>query len=215
MKYDAVIFDLDGTILETLEDLKNSLNYALKTNGLPERTTEETRSFVGNGIRNLVERAAESSDTALVDRVFDVFKEHYKEHCADKTKPYDGVVDMLTRLKEKGIMLAVLSNKADYAVQELCKKYFGNIFDAVSGEINGVARKPDPEGVYAVLKKMGAEGKNCVYVGDSEVDVKTAKNANMDCIVVDWGFRDVQALRNAGARVIVSTAEQLFDLITK
>lgn len=215
MKYNAVIFDLDGTTLATLDDLAISVNTALRKNNLPQRSFEEIRQFVGNGIRNLIERSVpDNTDKSVTDRVHKDFTEYYKEHCTDNTRPYDGIPEMLEKLKKRGIKLAVLSNKADYAVQELCEKYFKGCFDAVAGEILGIPKKPAPDGVYAILKKMGAELKSTVYVGDSEVDIITAKNSDMDCVAVDWGFRDRQVLVDSGAKVIVSDPEELYKAIT-
>ena len=216
MKYKGVIFDLDGTILSTLDDLADSLNFALKKNKLPERRIEEVRAFVGNGIRRLIERGVpENSPVEVVDRVHKDFTEHYKIHCADKTKAYDGVLDMLERLKKQGIKLSVLSNKADYAVVDLCKKYFDGLFDAVAGEKTGIPKKPAPDGVYAIAGQMGVDIKDCVYIGDSEVDIVTANNSGLPCISVDWGFRDRQVLVDAGAKIIVSTTNDLFNEIVK
>ena len=214
MKYNAVIFDLDGTILSTLDDLADSVNYVLEKNGMPKRTKEEIRRFVGNGIRSLIERSvAPETNTLTTDKVFADFIPYYKEHCADKTKPYDGIMDMLYTLKDNGIKLAVLSNKADYAVQELCDRYFNGIMEAVSGEIEGVPKKPAPDGVNLILDRLGVSKEKCVYIGDSEVDVYTANNSELDCICVDWGFRDRSVLQNAGAKTIVSTPEELADTI--
>lgn len=216
MKYNAVIFDLDGTILSTLDDLADSVNFALRNNALPERTIDEVRCFVGNGIRLLIERAVpKECEKTIVDSVFFDFKAHYKTNCTNKTMPYDGIIDMLNNLKDIGIKLGVLSNKADFAVQELCERYFCNIFDGVLGEVENTPKKPAPDGVYNIIEKMGVVTPRCVYVGDSDVDVLTAKNANLDCIAVSWGFRDVDNLKNAGAEVIVSTPEELFEEITR
>ena len=216
MRYEAVIFDLDGTLLDTLDDLKDSLNYTLKKNNLPERTREEVRLFVGNGIRKLMERGVPTgTDEAVIDKVYSDFTEHYKIHCNDKTKPYGGVLNMLEKLKQNGVKLAVLSNKADYAVQDLCKRYFCGYIDIAAGEIEGIPKKPAPDGVYRTLEKLGVECGKCVYIGDSDVDVYTAKNSGMNCIAVDWGFRDKDVLINAGAEIIVSSPDGLFAEIMK
>ncbi|MBR5314050.1 MAG: HAD family hydrolase [Clostridia bacterium] len=216
MKYDAVIFDLDGTILSTLEDLADGTNYALQANGLATRTIDEVRRFVGNGVRLLIERAVpENTPLEIIDKVQATFAEYYTANCSVKTKPYDGVLEMLTNLRKRGIKTAVLSNKPDYAVQPLCKQYFDGYLDAASGEVTGITKKPAPDGVYRILDIIGAKADRCVYVGDSDVDVLTAKNSKMDCIAVDWGFRDRDNLTNAGATVIASTPEELFELIVK
>ncbi len=216
MKYNLVIFDLDGTILSTLDDLADSINYALKANRLPARTINEVRCFVGNGMRKLIEKAVpDGSDAETVDQVQKEFTKHYKIHSADKTKPYDGILGMMENLKSNGIKLAVLSNKPDFAVQDLCEKYFSGLINIAAGETTEIPRKPAPDGVYAILEKIGVQNTKCVYVGDSEVDVETATNSGMDCISVDWGFRDRSILESAGAKVIVSTPDELFNAICK
>lgn len=211
MKYKAVIFDLDGTVLSTLDDLADSVNYALRANGMPQRSTAEVRSFVGNGIRRLIESSVPSGcDAITVDRVLATFSDYYGKHSADKTRPYDGVIEMMTRLKGDGVKIAVLSNKADWAVSELCKRYFGDLVEYSMGETEGIPRKPSPAGVFVMLEKLGVDLDECVYIGDSEVDILTANNAEMDCIAVDWGFRDRCQLVNAGASVIASSPDELY-----
>ena len=210
MKYQLAIFDLDGTLVDTLEDLADSTNYIMQKFGYPERTIKEVRNFVGNGIRKLLERSAPVGTPAEeIDRMFEQFKEYYGAHCADKTKPYDGIMELLDALKEQGIKLAVVSNKADYAVKALCEQYFSGIFDEAVGERVGIARKPAPDTVNEVLKSLQIEKSQAVYIGDSEVDVQTAQNAEMDCIAVDWGFRDREVLIEAGAERIVSTPAEV------
>ncbi len=210
MKYQLAIFDLDGTLLNTLEDLADSANYVMKAFGYPERTVEEIRNFVGNGIRKLLERSApEGTPAEEIDRMFETFITYYKEHCADKTKPYDGIMELLEKLQRQGLKLAVVSNKADYAVKALCEQYFPSCFNEAVGERAGIARKPAPDTVNEVLKNLQIDKSQAVYIGDSEVDVKTAQNAEMDCIAVDWGFRDTEVLKMAGAETIVSTPEEL------
>lgn len=214
MKYKIAIFDLDGTLLNTLEDLKNSLNYALNNFGYPVRTLDEVRRFVGNGIRKLIERSVPDSLTeSEILNVYNKFTEHYSEHCADSTKPYNGIIDMLQLLRKKGIKTAVVSNKADYAVQSLCKNYFDGLFDAIAGEKVGIRKKPFPDSVKSILTTLKIKNNDAVYIGDSDVDIQTAKNSETDCIIVDWGFRDRCFLIEAGAKTIVSTANQLQQLI--
>lgn len=210
MKYELVIFDLDGTLLNTLDDLTDSMNYALCEKKFPKRTQEEVRQFVGNGIRKLVERAVPKG-TAVeeVDETYCIFMERYKVHCADKTKPYDGMLELLSLLKKNGIKTAVVSNKADYAVKELCKQQFPTLLCEAIGEREGIARKPAPDTVNEVLRLLSMQKEQAVYIGDSDVDVETAKNAGMDCIGVAWGFRDIEVLQKAGAKVIVHTAKEL------
>ena len=157
MKYNSIVFDLDGTLLDTLGDLRNSVNFALEKNGLPERSTEEIRSFVGNGIRLLIERSVpENTPVEIVDNCFIDFKEHYRENSAILTKPYDGILDLLNTLKAKNIKLSVVSNKADFAVKALVRKYFPGIFDFAYGEKEGIKRKPSPDSVFAVLSEMNS-----------------------------------------------------------
>ena len=210
MKYDSVIFDLDGTLLDTLEDLADSMNYALSAHNMKVRTLDEIRAFVGNGMLNLAKKAVpEGTDEKTVNEVLATFKAHYADHSQDKTKPYDGIIPLLSSLKERGIPTAVVSNKGDYAVQLLMPKYFGDLIDVAIGELEGVARKPEPDTVHLAMKRMGV--KNPVYVGDSEVDVLTAKNAGIDGIFVTWGFRSKNELTEAGASEcsIANTASEL------
>ena len=214
MKYELVLFDMDGTILDTLEDLTASLNAALAEAGFPARTCDEVRSFVGNGLRRLIERGVpENTPEDVVDRVFDYHCAYYGAHCADHTRPYAGIPELLERLKGRGVRLAVVSNKADPAVQELSKKYFGDLFDLSVGERPGVARKPAPDSVLCALKTLGSDRANAIYIGDSEVDVATAKNAGLPCIAVDWGFRSREALVAAGASIVVSSPAELEKLL--
>ena len=212
--YQFAIFDLDGTLLNTLQDLADSTNHALTVYGYPKRTTEEGRCFVGNGIRKLMERSVPQGTTETeIDRVHAEFTSYYKEHCADKTKPYDGILDLLHTLRKNGVKTAVVSNKADYAVKELCIRYFDGLLDAAVGEREGIRRKPFPDSVNEVLKNLGADRKYAVYIGDSDVDVATAKNAGMDEIAVTWGFRDADFLKENGAAVFADRPEELADLI--
>lgn len=214
MKKQLIIFDLDGTILNTLEDLADSVNFALVSNQLPTRTIEEIRRFVGNGIRKLIERAVpEVCQENIVNKVFVDFREHYKEHCADKTRPYDGILKLLSELQEEGYHLAVVSNKADFAVQELCETYFQGKFEYVVGERKDIRRKPYPDSVLKVLDKLQVKKENAVYVGDSEVDIETAKNAGIDMICVEWGFRDKAYLIKQGAENFIASPEEIYSYL--
>ncbi|MBQ7980652.1 MAG: HAD family hydrolase [Oscillospiraceae bacterium] len=209
MKYELAIFDLDGTILNTLDDLADSVNHVLAQHGFPLHTKDEVRMMVGNGILNLIKRALpKGTEQGTVEAVFADFNAHYKLHSADKTKPYDGITEMLEQLKANGVKLAVVSNKADYAMQTLCEKYFSGFFDAVAGEKQGVPKKPAPDGVNAILCKLGVERNKSVYIGDSDVDIQTADNAGLTCIAVDWGFRDRALLEKNGAEIIVSSPSE-------
>ena len=210
MNYELAIFDLDGTILDTLDDLADSVNHVLSEHGFPQHTRDEVRMMVGNGILNLIKRALPvGTEQPVVEAVFSDFNAYYKLHSADKTKPYEGVTEMLEQLKAKGVKLAVVSNKADYAVQILCENYFGGIFDVVSGEKQGVPKKPAPDGVNAILNKLGIERNKSVYIGDSDVDIQTANNAELNCIAVDWGFRSRETLIGSGAKIIVSSPDDV------
>ncbi len=212
MKYDAVIFDLDGTLLDTLEDLAGSVNAALRAYDMPERTVSEVRSFVGTGIGNLIKKSVpEGTREEMINEVLVAFRNHYRDHSADMTKPYDGIISLLSDLKAKGIPTAVVSNKVDIAVQMLVKKYFPDLIDVAVGELEGVSRKPEPDTVFIAMEKLGVM--DAVYVGDSEVDVMTAKNASLDGVFVTWGFRTEDDLRGAGARCIVHSAKELWEVL--
>lgn len=212
--YKLAVFDMDGTILDTLEDLKDSTNFALEKCGYPVRTYDEVRRFVGNGIRKLIERAVpEGLTTEQIDRVHEVFTEHYKVHCADKTEAYDGIKPLLEKLRASGVKTAVVSNKADYGVQELCKEYFDGLFDYAVGEREGIRRKPAPDAVNEALRVLGMSKSEAVYIGDSDVDFETAKNAELPCISVLWGFRDEEFLREKGATLFVHDPAEIYDII--
>lgn len=214
MHYQLAIFDLDGTILDTLGDLAASGNYALRSCGLPERTTDEVRQFVGNGIRRYIEQAVpEGSSPETVDAVIAAFNRHYAAHSAEQTAPYPGIRAMLQALRHAGMRTAVVSNKPDYAVQPLCDRYFPGLFDAAVGEKKDVRRKPAPDAVEAVLRELGIPKEDAVYIGDSDVDIATARNAGMPCISVSWGFRTETFLRENEAAVIVDTAEELQTIL--
>ncbi len=212
--YKLAVFDMDGTILDTLEDLKDSTNFALEKCGYPTRSYDEVRRFVGNGIRKLIERAVPDGLTVeQIDRVHEVLTEHYKVHCADKTKAYDGIKPLLEKLRASGVKTAVVSNKADYGVQELCKEYFDGLFDYAVGEREGIRRKPAPDAVNEALRVLGMNKSEAVYIGDSDVDFETAKNAELPCISVLWGFRDEEFLREKGATLFVHDPAEIYDII--
>lgn len=212
--YKLAVFDMDGTILDTLEDLKDSVNYALSECGYPQRTYDEVRRFVGNGIRKLIERAVpEGVSVSDIDRVHEVFTGYYKVHCADKTKAYDGIKPLLEQLRANGIKTAVVSNKADYGVQELCKEYFDGLFDYAVGEREGIRRKPAPDSVNEALRMLGIPKNEAVYIGDSDVDFETAVNAGLPCISVLWGFRDEEFLRSKGASLFVHKPSEILNIV--
>lgn len=214
MKYELIVFDMDGTILDTLEDLKNSMNYALKLHNMPVRTLDEIRSFVGNGIRKLIERAVtKGTSNEKIEVIHKDFMAHYEIHCADFTRPYDGVIDLIKELRNRGYKTAVVSNKADAAVQDLCVQYFPGLFDLAIGERPEIAKKPAADMVNLALEQLKSSGEKAVYIGDSDVDVATARNSNLDMIAVDWGFRTRDFLIEQGAEIIVSKPEEILELI--
>lgn len=213
----AVIFDLDGTLLDTLEDLRDSLNYALEQRGHRRQSTEEVRRKVGDGLAKLVERALEGSgaDTAERDAVLEEFKPYYAAHCREKTCPYAGVTELMEALKDQGVRIAIVSNKVDGAVKALSGEFFPGLVDFAAGEKEGVRRKPAPDTVLEALRALEAEAAEAVYVGDSEVDIATAENAGMEAILVTWGFRDEEFLITKGAKKIVHNAEELKDALSE
>ncbi len=212
MKYDAIIFDLDGTLTDTLGDLTNSVNFALREFGFPERTLDEVRSFVGNGVRRLVYSSVpENTDEETAEKCLSVFKEYYKNHSLVETKPYDGIIPMLETLKKQGIKTAVVTNKMHEAAEEIVRIFFDGLIDITLGQVDGVAQKPQPDGIYHVLEKLGVSKEKAVYVGDSEVDCITAKNAGIPCIGVTWGFRDKSVLVENGADFIADISEDIVD----
>ena len=214
MKKTTVIFDLDGTLLNTLQDLADAVNYALRKEGMPERTIDEVRQFVGNGVRLLMIRAVPGGESnPLFEETFAQFKEYYGEHCNDNTKPYDGMIELLETLKSKGYSVAIVSNKIDFAVKELSALYFKGIVPVAIGEKEGVRRKPAPDTVREALKELGRTAEESVYVGDSDVDIETAKNAGMPCVSVLWGFRDREFLEEHGAKRYARTAEDVLKLV--
>ena len=214
MKYELIIFDMDGTILDTLEDLQSSLNHALALSGFAVRSLDEVRSFVGNGIGKLIERSLPASSLpAHFEKVYGDFMAHYTIHCTDLTRPYAGIPQLISTLRKKGCQTAVVSNKADAAVGELCRRYFPGLFDYAIGEREGLARKPEADLVNFVLKELNCPKEKTVYIGDSEVDIATAQNAGLDAIIVDWGFRDTAFLKKQGAKTIASSPEEILALL--
>ena len=207
------IFDMDGTILNTLEDLTDSVNFVLRQFGLPPRALSEYRQFFGSGIRYAVSCAVPpGTPEELIDKMLPVFREHYNEHCLDKTRPYDGIPEVMKKLKERGCKIAIVSNKIDSAVQELNERFFAQYADAAIGERPGVARKPAPDMVMAALEKLGSSADEAVYVGDSEVDLKTAKNSGIPCIAVLWGFRSRDCLLENGAKLLAEKPEDILSI---
>lgn len=212
-KINTVIFDLDGTLLDTLEDLKKATNYALKFCNMPERTLDEVRRFVGNGVRNLMIRAVPDGESnSEFERAFAIFKEYYGQHCNDATKAYDGIPQLLQELKDRGYALAIVSNKIDSAVQDLNHKYFPQV-DVAIGDRENLRRKPEPDSVNLALDVLNKTKQEAIYVGDSDVDLQTAQNAGLPCISVLWGFRDKEFLIEHGATVFVKKPMEIIDVL--
>lgn len=211
-RFDTFIFDLDGTLLNTLDDLAASTNYALRIHGMPERSVDEVRSFVGNGVRKLMERAVPFGEAnPLFNDAFESFRRHYLEHGLDSTAPYPGVMEMLAQLKSRGKRIAVVSNKFYAATEELCAHFFSGLVEVAIGERESIRKKPAPDTVVEALRQLGVSGEKAVYVGDSDVDIMTADNCNMPCISVLWGFRNRDFLISHGAQVLISRPEELLD----
>ena len=213
MEVKTVIFDLDGTLLNTLTDLSASVNYTLERFGFPLRSEREVRSYLGNGIRALVEKSLPADKKDMTDECLKVFKDYYDIHKDDNTAPYDGIVDMLRSVKAAGLKTAIVSNKYDAAVQYLKDVTFSGLIDFAVGEGNGIAAKPAPDGVWLALKKLNAVKEESVYVGDSEVDLMTAENSGLKCVAVTWGFRDREELILRGAKNVIDAPDRLASLL--
>lgn len=212
MTYNTYIFDLDGTLLDTLGDLAASVNYALRTHGMPEHSLDDVRRFVGNGVRRLMERAIpDGAANPLFDEAFATFRRYYMEHSLDTTRPYDGIPETLAALRARGCHVAVVSNKMMAATVELCRHFFSDTVEVAIGEheAEGIRKKPAPDTVFAALRQLGVGEEGAVYVGDSDVDIQTAHNAGLPCISVLWGFRDKEFLMQHGAETFVSVPQEL------
>ena len=214
MAIKTVIFDLDGTLLYSLEDLKDSVNFVMKKHGFREYTIDEVREAIGNGVRLLMERILPKDiDKNLFEECLSEFKENYSKNMYNKTKPYEGVLDMLKALREEGYNIAVLSNKFDSAVKELSNKYFGELVDLAVGQKEGVKEKPSPLGIQEIAKELDTDIETCIMVGDSEVDIQTANNAGIDCISVTWGYKNIDFLYDNGATKLVYAPEDILELL--
>ena len=210
--YGAYIFDLDGTLLDTLGDLAASVNYALRTHGMTEHSIDDVRRYVGNGVRKLMERAIpDGASNPDFEATFVTFRQHYMAHSLDTTKPYDGIPETLQALKAEGCRLAVVSNKMMAATQELCRHFFPDTIEVAIGEdeAHGIRKKPAPDTVIAALCQLGVGQERAVYVGDSDVDLETARNSDLPCISVLWGFRDRDFLLQHGAKTFISAPSEL------
>ena len=210
--YKTFIFDLDGTLLDTLGDLAAAVNYALRTHGMPEHSIDDVRRFVGNGVRKLMERAIpDGAANPQFDETFATFRQYYMTHSLDTTRPYEGIPETLAALKERGCRLAVVSNKMMAATQELCQHFFPDTIEVAIGEneAEGIRKKPAPDTVFAALRQLGVGEEGAVYVGDSDVDLETARQSGLPCISVLWGFRDRDFLIKHGAKTFISAPQEL------
>lgn len=211
-----VIFDLDGTLLNTLDDLMDAANYALSELHYPIRTIDEIRNFVGNGVGKLMERSLpDGKQNPHYEEAMCIFHQYYSAHCEDKTNVYEGVSGLLQQLNADGYKLAVVSNKPDHAVKHLCNKFFQNIIQGAIGEKQGIRRKPAPDMVENALSELGCGKENAIYVGDSDVDIQTAANSGLKCISVTWGFRNTAFLKDHGATIIADTPEQVYQAVMR
>ena len=209
-KYKTYIFDLDGTLLSTLADLAASTNYALRTHHMPERSLDEVRRFVGNGVKKLMERAIpDGLNNPLFEDTFATFRQHYMQHNLDTTQPYPGIMQLLEQLKAEGKNIAVVSNKFYAATRELCRHFFGDLVPVAIGEREDIRKKPAPDPVIEALRELGVDKEGAVYIGDSDVDIMTAKNSGMPCVSVLWGFRDKEFLLEHGATTLISQPEDM------
>lgn len=212
MKYSTYIFDLDGTLLDTLADLAAAVNYALRQHGMPEHTIDDVRRFVGNGVRKLMERAIPDGEkNPDFEATFATFREYYMHHSLDTTRPYPGIMETLEALNAQGCRLAVVSNKMMAATKELCQHFFADTIEVAIGENEaaGIRKKPAPDTVFEALRQLGEEKDSAVYVGDSDVDLETANNSGLPCISVLWGFRDRDFLIQHGAKTFISAPSEL------
>lgn len=212
----AVIFDLDGTLLNTLYDLTDAVNYALEKYGQPQRSIDEVREFVGNGLRNLMLQAVPDGDNNPVfEELFVFFREYYKAHCNMKTVPYEDIIALMEELKQRHIKMAIVSNKIDSGVKELNSIHFSKYVEVAIGEREGVSRKPAPDSVNEALRMLEVDKAQAVYVGDSDVDIQTAKNAEVRCVSVTWGFRDEDFLKAHGAEALIHHPLELLDYLNE
>ena len=213
MKYDAIFFDLDGTVVDSLQDIVAVVNHTMRHFNLPERTTDALVPHLGWGVGNLIRKILPGLSEARTEEILAHYRAYYALHAGDQSRPFEGILPMMARLKADGLVLALLSNKPDAAVQPLVERYFSGLVSLAVGELEGVRRKPHPDMVEAAARQLNVPLSRCLYVGDTEVDIDTAKNAGIDCACVTWGFRTRDQLRRAGATVIVDTPEALAEYI--
>ncbi len=215
-RYDTIIFDLDGTLLYTLEDLTISVNHALAGFTDVRRSLEEVRGFVGNGVRRLMIRSLPGGEeNPCFEQAFAEFCRHYTVHCRDHTRPYSGIQELIQQLSRRGKKLGIVSNKPDREVKEMNEAFFGGMFGAALGEREGVRRKPAPDSLHEAMKELGSDPEHTLYVGDSEVDILTSANAGVDCLSVTWGFRTQEHLREAGATRFIHAPGELLEVLSE
>lgn len=212
IKYDTLIFDLDGTLLNTLDDLMDSLNYALSKHHYPTHTIDEVRFFVGNGIKVMIERAL-PKDVSNFEDVYQTFVEHYEINKTNKTVPYQGAIETIQKLSEMGFKMAIVSNKYQKAVEEICEPLFGDYIHIMIGEQPGIQKKPCKDMVMLAIEKLDSKIETAIYVGDSDIDVQTAKNANIPCIGACWGFRGEKLLKEYGANFLAKDFKDIISII--
>lgn len=216
MKYEAILYDMDGTVLDTLDDLTDSVNYALKQFDFPPVSPQRLAGFLGNGAIQLIIRSCPpGTDEETIQKMYDIYTPWYGEHCSVKTAPYEGIIELMQKLRNMGVKQAVISNKPDIAVKPLAEQYFPGLLELAVGDSSAVRRKPAPDTVFAAAREMNVPLERCVYIGDTEVDVETARNAGIDGIAVTWGFRTPEELIAAGATTLVNNTEELFAALTK
>lgn len=216
LRYNPIIFDMDGTLLDSLDDLMDSVNYSLSKHGFMQKEREDIRQAIGNGVGKLIESSMpDGCSQGEYEAVLNTFREYYAEHNNDKTRPFDGILEMLKKLKEQGATIAIVSNKVDSAVQELAKAHFDGFIDCTTGEKEGVRRKPEADVINATLETLGMSSKNAVYIGDTEVDIQTAKNAGINGISIMWGFRDPEILAINDPDRIAMDVDELYEILTE
>ena len=213
MKYDAIFFDLDGTVIDSLQDIADAVNHTMRHFGLKQWTAEALKPHLGWGVGTLMKRILPEATEARREEILAFYRPYYAVHAGDKSRPFPGIGEMLARLRADGLVLAIISNKPDAAVQPLARDWFAGAVELAVGEVAGVRRKPHPDMLRAAADRLGVALEKCLYVGDSEVDIDTANNAGIDCLCVSWGFRTRGQLVAAGATAIVDTPEELVRFV--
>ncbi|MGN0233712.1 MAG: HAD family hydrolase [Bacteroidaceae bacterium] len=216
MMYKALIFDLDGTLTDSLKDLWLSVNHSLRTMGWPERTSDEVRTFVGNGVHLLIERSVpQGTRPEELEQCFQLFRSHYVEHCMDHTAPYPGIPEMLSELNKDGYRMAIVSNKLQAGVNMMYNRHYASLVHVAIGEHDGVCRKPAPDMIFEALTQLKVKKEECIYLGDSDIDIRTAQAAGLPCISVLWGFRDKKFLLAHGATTLAEHPSDILDIIRR